>query len=271
MSYASIMVSLDLGIAASERVRLATSIADRYEARLTGVAALHVPDPFVINDIDDAERLREEGEEHGREQLSQARDVFALNTGERVRTAWRSALAHPLPYLVTQVRAADLVVVGRHGATDGDAGAMGVSPGPLLMEIGRPVLIVPPGIDHLSVGRIIVAWKDTIEARRAVLNAMPFLERADQVFVVSVGPDAHDESAHDVADYLARHGIAVTAHSLTPHNGDATDEILRFVSRQDAEMVVMGAYGRSRLREWMFGGATRDLLQRTPVCCLMSH
>lgn len=271
MDLASIMVSLDLGPSAPERVRLATSVADRYEARLTGVAALNVPGSFVVGDLDDADRRRHADEERGREQLAQAKDVFARNTGERIRTAWRSALTHPLPYLVTQVRAADLIVVGRHGSADDDAGGMEVSPGPLLMESGRPVLVVPPGVERLSVGRIVVAWKDSIEARRAVLNAMPFLERADQVFVVSVGPDAHDESAQDVADYLARHGIAVTAHSLTPSEGGATDEILRFVTRQDAEMIVMGAYGHSRLREWMFGGATQDLLWNTPVCCLMSH
>jgi nucleotide-binding universal stress UspA family protein len=271
MSYASIMVSLDLGAAAADRVKLATSIANRYEARLTGVAALQVPGPLVINDIHDAERLIQVEEDRAREQLSLAKQLFARSTGKEVRTAWRSGLAEPLAYLVEQGRAADLLVVGRQGPEDGDPSPMSVAPGPLLMQVGRPVLVAPPGIESLPVGRIVVAWKDTIEARRAVLNSLPFLERADQVFVVAVGPEAHHEGAQDVADYLARHGIAVTTHLLPRPDNSAADEILRFAARHDAELIVMGAYGRSRLREWLFGGLTWELLNRTPVCCLMSH
>ena len=70
---------------------------------------------------------------------------------------------------------------------------------------------------------------------------------------------------------LARHGAHVTTHLLNASAGNVADEILRFADRQDADLIVMGGYGHSRLREWLFGGVTRDILRTSPLCCLMSH
>ena len=82
----------------------------------------------------------------------------------------------------------------------GNTGPMGVAAGALLMEVGRPVLVAPPGIERLAAKRVVVAWKDTREARRAVHDALPFLTRADEVLVAVVGPDADREGAEDVAE-----------------------------------------------------------------------
>jgi nucleotide-binding universal stress UspA family protein len=123
----------------------------------------------------------------------------------------------------------------------------------------------------LRIGSVVVAWKDTLEARRAVLNGLPFLERSDRVLVVAVGPEADTESLDDVAAYLCRYGLAVTTHRQGSDDAGAGEAILRFVAREEADLLVMGAYGHSRLREWMFGGVTRDVLQTIPICCLMSN
>lgn len=205
------------------------------------------------------------------ENLTQARLVFDRNVEGVARTGWRSNLAEPSTYLARQARAADVVVVGRWGAPDPGQGSMGVLPGPFVVEAGRPVLVAPPGIESLRIGRVVVAWKDTLEARRAVLHSLPFLERSDQVLVVAFGPEAEGEGVDDVANYLSRHGLAVTAHRHEIDDAGAGEAILDFVAREDADLLVMGAYGHSRLREWMFGGVTRDVLQHTPVCCLMSN
>lgn len=101
-------------------------------------------------------------------------------------------------------------------------------------------------------------------------GALPFIRSADRVFVVSAGEGAGFEGAQDVAGHLARHGASVTAHLLTTAVSDS-DEILRFARKHDADLIVCGAYGHSRLREWAFGGVTRDVLQTTPLCCLMAH
>ncbi len=109
------------------------------------------------------------------------------------------------------------------------------------------------------------------EARRAVSAALPFLRRAKHVSVVSAGEEARSAGADRVAEFLTRHGAQVSQHLLDATARDVSDEILRFVDQADADLVVMGGYGRSRLREWLFGGVTRDFLRRSPVCCLMSH
>ena len=271
MSLASIMVSLDLGAAAPGRVRLAASLAKRFEADLTGVAARKIPGPGAASDIQEAQvRYAEEGARLG-EELASARAVFERNAGTTVHTGWRQAEAGPIAFLVEQARAGDLIVVGRRGPKDEAPSGMGVAPGPVLMEAGRPVLVVPPGIEQLRAARIVVAWKDAPEARRAVSAALPFIKRADQVFVTSAGAEARFQGAEEVSWHLARHGAHVTTHLLDAPAGEMADEILRFARRQDADMVVMGAYGHSRLREWLFGGATHHILQASPSCCLMSH
>jgi nucleotide-binding universal stress UspA family protein len=79
------------------------------------------------------------------------------------------------------------------------------------------------------------------------------------------------EGAEDVSGFLARHGAHVTTHRLEESAGDIADAVIRFARRQDADLVVIGAYGHSRLREWLLGGVTRDVLRMSPLCCLMSH
>ncbi len=271
MTISNIMVSLDLGAAAADRVQLATGLARDFKARLTGVGACEFQGFMPVGDVIEVLHAYELEERRARESLEAAKALFLRSAGKEVETAWRAALARPLDHLAQQCRAADLVVVGRHGFADGDPGPMGIPVGALLMEAGRPVLVVPPGIERLETRRAVVAWKDTPEARRALHDALPFLARAETVRIVTIGRAARREGAADVTAHLAGHGIAATAHPLADPIISAADEILRFVEREGADLVVMGAYGHSRLREWVFGGLTRDMLQMTPVCCLMSH
>lgn len=271
MKMSNIMVSVDLGAAAADRVQLAAGLAERFGSKLTGVAARPVLGPMPVGDMLEVERVWAIEERLADEQLAAAKTLFEREAGSAHETAWRSTPGHPLAYLAGQARAADVVVVGRQGPADGDPGPMGVPAGALLMEVGRPVLVVPPGIERLSAKRVVVAWKDTREARRAIHDALPFLSRADAVHVAVVGPGADQEGAEDVADYLSGHGVGVTTHLLHKPEIGVADEILRFAAREDADLIVMGAYGHSRLREWVFGGATRDMLQGTSFCCLMSH
>ncbi|MBN4098296.1 universal stress protein [Methylobacterium sp. OT2] len=270
MGYANILVPADLGEAAPDRIRLAAGLARRFDATLTGAAAHEVPAPILVRDVYDA--IDREGRNKAQVQaiLEQARASFERFAGDGICTDWRWRFADPVAHLVEQARAADLVVVSRRGPGDEDPGPLGVPPGPVLMEAGRPVLVIPPRTVHLSAARIVVAWKDVPEARRAVSAALPFMRDADQVWVATVGADARHEGAEDVAHHLARHGAHVTAHPL--HTVDDTgSELLRFALLQDADLIILGAYGHSRLREWMFGGVTRDLLDRSPLCCLMCH
>ncbi|MGW9822350.1 nucleotide-binding universal stress UspA family protein [Methylorubrum extorquens] len=270
MDYANILVSADLSDASPDRVRLAAGLAQRFEAILTGAAAHKVPAPILVRDVYDAIEQEECNKAKVSGILEEAHALFERSAGEGIRTEWLAAFAGPTTHLVQQARAADLVVVGRRGPEDDDTDPLGVPPGPVLMEAGRPVLVAPPQLVQLKGTRIVVAWKDRPEVRRAVTAALPFLRDADQVFVVTVGDDAGHEGAEAVTGHLARHGVHATTHLMRAVRQES-DEILEFAQHQDADLVVMGAYGHSRLREWIFGGVTRDALERSPVCSLMSH
>jgi nucleotide-binding universal stress UspA family protein len=269
MTIASIMVSLDLGTAAAARVRLSNSLAKRFDAALTGVAARKLPNPRPGDDLASIQAAYKEEQDKLGDDLMKCRSVFEQNCAPEIRTQWLQAEADAASFLVRQALAADIVVVGREkGDTAGDTTA---SPAAVLMDVGRPVLVTPPGADDLKAERIVVAWKDAPEARRAVSAGLPFIRRAKQVYVVSAGEEARFDGAEQVAEFLVRHGAQVAAQLLTATTRDVADEIVQFTSRMDADLVIMGGYGRSRLREWLFGGVTRDFLNNSPVCCLISH
>jgi nucleotide-binding universal stress UspA family protein len=121
----------------------------------------------------------------------------------------------------------------------------------------------------------VVAWKDTRECRRAVRDALPFLQRAKEVLLLGIGEDETETQARkilgDVAAYLARQGVVVAEEIWRRPRGPVATELLRFVRDENADLIVAGGYGHSRLGEWIFGGVTHELLADSPVCCLLSH
>src|SRR5262249_41476521 len=121
----------------------------------------------------------------------------------------------------------------------------------------------------------VVAWKDTRESRRAVRDALPFLQEAKEVVLVEVGEHESQSQAKknlaDVAAYLVRHQVVVAAEVWRRPPGLVAAELLRVVQEEKEDLIVAGGYGHSRLGEWIFGGVTRELLAASPVCCLLSH
>ncbi|MEE7502094.1 universal stress protein [Methylobacterium mesophilicum] len=270
MTYANILVAVDFAEATPDRVRLAAALARRFDATLTGAAAAEVPAPLFAHDIRDAQAQYERAKVTILQELERAEAVFARCAGAAPRTVWSGGTDRPFAHLVDKGRAADLIVIGGTGETEIDPSPFGVAVAPVLMEAGRPVLVVPQQHAGEPGRRIVVAWKDTPEARRAVSGALPLVRSAEHVFVVTTGPGARLEGADEVSDHLRLHGATVTTHLLTTAVSDG-EEILRFARDQQADLIVMGAYGHSRLREWAFGGATRDVLRAASLCSLMAH
>jgi nucleotide-binding universal stress UspA family protein len=130
-------------------------------------------------------------------------------------------------------------------------------------------------VKSLSADHVVVGWRDTREARRAVQDALPFLHEAKRVTVVEISEEDQKEAARhhvdDVVLYLARHKIKAEGRVETHLLGSGADQIIGFAEDEDADLLVTGAYGHNRLNEWIFGGMTRDLLASSPFCCLMSH
>ncbi len=142
------------------------------------------------------------------------------------------------------------------------------------LATGRPVLVVPRQIDHLEASRILIAWKDTREARRAVRDALPFLKQAKKICIAVVQtPGAEDTDAQiaDVMRYLGRHQLSDVQQISTLADGNEETLLLDLAKQHNANLLVAGAYGRTRLSEWIFGGVTRHLLVDSPIPCLFSN
>jgi nucleotide-binding universal stress UspA family protein len=185
----------------------------------------------------------------------------------------RSALETPTDTLISEARCADLIVIEKTSRPIdfyrvADTGAA-------ILGAGRPFLVVPGSVKSLSAHHVVVGWRDTREARRAVQDALPFLHEAKRVTVVEICEEDQKEAARHLVDdvvlYLARHKIKAESRVETHLLGSGADQIIGFAEDEDADLLVTGAYGHTRLNEWIFGGMTRDLLTSSPFCCLMSH
>lgn len=272
MTYASIMVGVDDGLHASARVRLAADVAQRFGARLLGAAACLPDYPQSYGETAAPMGLViEEIRQAALDKLAGAERAFRAASSLADRTVWRSDLAGPVPFLARQSRAADLVVLGRYADDEGVSPGMMVGVGDALMGLGRPVLVVPAGTGHLDAARVVIGWKNTLQTRRTISDAMPFLRRAEAVQVFSVADPTDRSDVEDVVGYLALHDVSASAHVAAPSGWSVADDLQRAARHFRADLIVAGGYGYGRLREWFFGGVTRDLLERTPVCCLMSH
>jgi len=147
--------------------------------------------------------------------------------------------------------------------------------GEAVLRLGRPALVVPNGVGTLRGERVVIGWKDTRESRRAVRDAIPFLQQASQVIIVEAcGPGEQGAALgrlEDIAGYLAQHRIKAGSKVLLEQKGSGAEQLLRVAEEEDADLLVTGGYGHSRLGELIFGGMTRELLASSPICCLMSH
>ncbi len=186
---------------------------------------------------------------------------------------WRSSSHFPNEVIAAQARAADLVIIGRDPLHDDNFHTY--DPGAIILACGRPVLVLPNGVNRVHASRVLIAWKDSREARRAVSDALPFLSAAEAVIVAAVGPSeielATREQIDDVADFLQRHGVTIDAKVAIPTREADAHVLLRLVDERKADLIVAGAYGRSRLSEWIFGGVTRSLLTRSKVPILFAN
>ncbi|UDL90726.1 universal stress protein [Mesorhizobium sp. PAMC28654] len=254
-------------------IKIAVDLARRFEARLIGFCAADAPLPVTMAPEGAAiaaevwQQLRDDIQKRFKDLHAQFDSLVAGS----VATEWRDALGNPNHALVATSRIADLIITGAsQGASTGDSYRT-VDPGSFVLRAGRPLLIASSGTEHAPSGRIVVAWKDTREARRAVADAVPLMAMPDEVIVVTVNSEPSDRTGagiNDVATFLATHGI--TARSEVLKADDESAQLVDFLSTANADLIVSGAYGHSRIREWVFGGVTRSLLDDSRLCRFMS-
>ncbi len=274
-SLARIAVHVDLNAASADRVALAADLAAKFGAELAGLASTQpiIPAyaPFGEGFITLQPAIVEAAQKQVDAQLAQAEKTFRAAGGQASSTAWLSSGNLPAAdFLARQGRSADLLVVG-HEATHDAADPLGLRIGDLMMIAGRPLLAAPAGAKSLSLKTVVVAWKDAREARRALADALPLLKAAGEVIVAGVKPDTSLETLQDVVAYLGRHGANATALLEEDASGGPAQTVLNVARRVNADLIVCGAYGQSRTREWVLGGFTRDMIRHADRACLFSH
>jgi nucleotide-binding universal stress UspA family protein len=271
--FATLLVSAAPELASSHIVEVATRLAHEMDAHLIGLGAMA---PQYITDLSmyagplTADVLEIRNNEL-RQRVKAAEEAFRRDAAGR-DVEWRCVEVAPTEALIQAARGADLIVAG---APHGGDPATTVDVAEVVMRSGKPVLIVPESARHLRAQSVVIGWNDSREVRRAVADALPLLRRAEEVIVHSVcAPDDADLAASqvkDVAAALRRQGVKAYGTIGKSGKDGATAELDRIADTHGADLVVAGAYGHSRLAEWIFGGVTNELLHRPSRFVLLSH
>lgn len=278
MSIKHIVVQADDRKPAERRLKLAIAVANRFGASLEAVFPRTPPylplamDGAVSAQILDAQR------ESMAEAEAAAKAIFDGCIGALASkdATWTVREGPAVNVFNDRARYADLVVVGQTDPDTQDSAIEYDLAAQAVMDAGRPVLIVPYAGDYeASFENVVVAWNRSREATRAIGDAMPFIEAAKKVTVLSVNlkprPGESDEPGTSLVNYFARHGIEAENSQFSSTDMDPGDLILSRVADLGADLIVMGGYGRSRLRELILGGATHDILAHMTAPVMMSH
>jgi nucleotide-binding universal stress UspA family protein len=281
MSYRDLLVVLDAAADTRGRIELAADLAERFSAHL--VALYPIPDPELPRragyaDLAVLEPVYREWRERSLTQAEATRAAFEHAAGLRgVSSEWRGAAEGPEADPALHARYADLAILGQRDPDNDEMALVRPRPEGVILASGRPVLVVPYAGRFETVGRcVLVAWNASREAARAVADAMPLLKAAEIVTVLAVDlqtrPDRDgDIPGADIALHLARHGVKAEIERTVSSGVPIGELILSRAADLGADLLVTGAYGHSRARELLLGGATRSILAAMTVPVLMSH
>lgn len=269
--FKTILVHVDSGTAAQSRVQAAAALAIAQEAHLVGTALTNLAAYLMpISPMDagappivfPVEELRAEAN-LALDRFEQQARAMGVNSFER-----RCLDDEPGIGLCLQARYADLVVIGQETASNATPYTV--------LNCARPVLVLPPEPAATAIGKTVaIGWNGSAQAVRAIASAIPLLQRATSVHLLVLlnddnGGDHGEQPGGDMAMYLARHGIRVELDACRG-NTDNGAELLDYAARKKADLIVMGAFGHSRLREWVLGGVTRTALRRSTMALWMMH
>jgi len=268
----SILLHLDARPGSASRLAVAQALADRHGAELTALFGVR-PSPEQASFAYSASAALQAVAERLAPTEGERERLMALATAGERACVWCDVVGDTIVHgFVAEATYADLLVVG--APTGGDDG------GPphgfveaVVLQSAAPALVVPHPLQRETVGeRALVAWNGSVQAARALKAALPLLQRAAAVHVASWSSRAPAApfSGLDVGQWLRRHGVDARASAHAPV-GHVEEALRAEVERHRCDLVVMGCYGHSRIREQVFGGVTRALLARPPAAVLMAH
>lgn len=276
MSYRTLLVHLDLNGDNEGLLKIAGELAGRFDASVIGIAAAQPIQPLYDEGLGMADLATQHRVEVDKE-IAACRAQFSRALEPRVKQIeWRSTITFDslATYIAEEARCADLIITGKDIGASMMDNSRRVNIGDLAIKAGRPILVVPQGITTLPLQNVYVAWKDTREARRAIVDALPLLKAAGHAGILEItsesGKDEAQAEVWDVARWLKSHQVSATAEAISTNSLEMGYLHAELLSRK-CDLLVAGAYGHNRLGEWMFGGVTRDVLLDPDFCVLLSH
>jgi len=274
LTFSTLMVCMRVGGSNAEPLAVAADVAKRFGAHVVGVAARQASAHAFVRGAGPLEPHDYDPKRFAEQAEAAEREFRAAFSGAEAHE-WRTQMTFgpAWEFVAEEARAADLVVA----ATDGEpmffpSGQADV--GDLLMRAGRPILVAPQKASGFAFRQALVCFKNAREARRALADSLPVLKAMARVHVAEIveagtADDARRRLA-DVRAWLKRHGIEASCDAVA--GGAHPVRRLSALARDlDADLIVAGAFGHSRLREWAFGGVTGELILRSDRCVLASH
>jgi len=274
VSLSTIMVQLEIDDPAQKRLTAALDLARRFDANLIGFSAADYRVHLPYEGGRAVMEMQRQRQEEITAQMELLRKAFLDLAGDGPGATWIGKFGHPTELLAMHARSADLLVVGSPRTAEALERDRHVDVGKLVLAAGRPVLMLTKDEVVVRADKIIIAWKDAREARRAVTDALPFLAAARQVIVAAV-VENHEglarEGCAEVVRFLMRHGVKAEETLLPLGKAPPAEAIADLARALGSDLVVSGGYGHSRLREWAFGGVTRSLIHDGSLNRLFSN
>ncbi len=275
MALSTLMVVMRVGRSNTALMAVVADLAKRFGSRIVGVAARQVSThayvrgagPFEPQDYDPHKFVDE---------ARAAEDEFRAALAGLGSLDWRMQMTSgpAQDYVAGEARCADVVVAAFDGRERAFFPSGQAEIGDLVMRLGRPILIAPAGVTGFAFRQALVCYKEVREARRALADSLPFLQAMQRVHVVEIteagGMEGAGRRLNDVKAWLAFNGVEADCEAA-PVVGGLAEQLATLAADLKADLVVAGAFGHSRLREWAFGGVTRDFLLRSDRCVLSSH
>ena len=281
MSYKDLLVGLDSDASARERIEIAAALAERFAAHFVVLYPLPMPEAprlFGYYDLALLNPFFEELRARARDAADKTREVFEhIASLHGVSAEWREIPEGADADPAVHARYADLAILGQLDPDSGEPDMIRPRPEQVTLASGRPILVVPYAGNFPNLGRrVVIGWNASREAARAVNDAMPLLAAAEIVSILTIdpreGPRAHGElPGADISLHLARHGVKAEIERAVSPDLPVGEALLSRAADLGADLLVMGAYGHSRARELLLGGATRSLLRSMTLPVLMSH
>jgi nucleotide-binding universal stress UspA family protein len=272
MELRSIIVSVDVTTPDSAALRYAIDLAKTTSAELIGLAADQPDLTFAGMDGGVAVDLYAMEQTEVETQLKRAEEAFRKLVPASIKSQWLAYVTTPTAALIDAAATADLIVTASKTTTTFQE-VQSTNLGELVVASGRPVIDVSHDATKARLDKVCIGWKDTREARHAVADALPLLKRAKEIRAVTIDEGdyaAEKDSLDALIAWLRKHDIAASCEVITNPEG-FVDVLESTALSWNADLLVIGGYGHSRMREWLFGGMTRRILRNNSLNRFISN